>query len=720
MTERLLFYNDANGAGAIGVLGPDSFTTLHSYGPGGFATTWTHVAEIPGKGGKVLFYDADEGSAAVGHLTPDNFVTTHSYGSGSFGSWTHIVGATRDEHITALFYNSRTGAAALGFDPTVQSFPEGSFSTGWTAAVTGRRSQRVLFYNAETGAGALDFAPSTVVWGAGSFSTGWTDVAVGPSTNGQDALFFYNSVDQSGAVGLLGPDGFTTIRSWGPGTFGKWTLVAGTNAGWLFYNAHTGAAAIGTLRDGSFAINRTYPAGSFSTGWSHITHIDLTVLDMQGCCWPVSAGPGETIEFKTSTVAPSYEVTYQQYAARPTAEVGAAEIEASTELAAVNVAGPTSHPGALQSSAEQRPATGCESWPTSFKLTVPTTWNSGFYVARLIDSRGSKTHVPFVVQPTSAHRAPIALLANLSTWCAYNPWGGFSRYGVPHSDAWTFSYLRPEQGGFDPTRVDSGYHYNSKHLLRGELWAWNWLRDTGYSVDVHTDVDLHAGIDGLSDYAVVILANHPEYLSIQAMDALSAYLDSGGSLLYLGGNGLYDAVDISSDLRTLTTHGTAGVGRDHLFRKLGRPESSLLGVAFPWDAVGGDVGNNANSRVAYRVVDAQHRFFGGTGIAVNDEIGAEGWTIIEGSGSLRAGGASGWECDLSDTPAPDGDPMPVPAGLELLAVGTNPPPAASMVTYRHPGGGIVFSVGSMTFVGSLMVDPVLQKMMHNVLAECLT
>ncbi|MCX5613359.1 hypothetical protein OHB39_38490 [Streptomyces sp. NBC_00047] len=719
MGERLLFYNAATGAGSIGALAEDSFTTLHSYGPGGFAANWTHVAELPGKGGQLLFYDVNAGSAAVGHLTPDTFVTTQSYGAGAFSKWTHVVGAARGEHIAALFYNSDTGAGALGFDPTIHSYPEGSFNTGWTHIATGRRSRRVLFYNAKSGSAALDFDPTTAQWGSGAFSTHWTHVAVGPNFDGKDALIFYNAASQSGAVGVLGADGFTTVQSWAPGAFGAWTMVVGTDAGWLFYNTNTGSAAIGTLRDGAFTTTRGYPAGSFSTGWSHITHVDLAVFDMQGCCWPVSVRPGETIEFRASTGASSYEVTYQQYLARPADEVGAAEIEASAELSPVTVEGPATHAGQLQASADQKPEIGGEPWAPSFTLTVPETWSSGFYVAQLADSSGSRAFVPFVIQPAVGQRAPIALLANLSTWCAYNGWGGYSRYGVPHSDAWTFSYLRPRQGGFDPTHIDSDYHYNSKHLLRGELWAWSWLRDAGFDVDVHTDVDLHAGINELFDYPVVILANHPEYLSLQAMDTLTAYLDGGGSLLYLGGNGLYDAVDISSDFRTLTTHGTAGTGRNNLFRQLGRPESALLGVAFPWDPVGGDVGNNANSRVEYRVVDAQHRFFDGTGVADNDKIGAEGWTIIEGSGSLAFGGASGWECDRSDTPGPDGDPMPVPAGLEMLAVGTNPPPAADMVTYRHPGGGLVFSVGSMSFVGSLMVDPVLQKLMLNVLDECL-
>jgi hypothetical protein len=68
--------------------------------------------------------------------------------------------------------------------------------------------------------------------------------------------------------------------------------------------------------------------------------------------------------------------------------------------------------------------------------------------------------------------------------------------------------------------------------------------------------------------------------------------------------------------------------------------------------------------------------------------------------------------------------------VQLLARGTNPytlncdpyvnvPMAANMVYYTHPGGGFVFSVGSMTFGGSLVVDDKIQRILRNALDACL-
>ena len=46
-------------------------------------------------------------------------------------------------------------------------------------------------------------------------------------------------------------------------------------------------------------------------------------------------------------------------------------------------------------------------------------------------------------------------------------------------------------------------------------------------------------------------------------------------------------------------------------------------------------------------------------------------------------------------------PSTIPSNLILLAEGQNPNGGAHMTFYRHPGGGFVFSAGSITFGASL-------------------
>jgi hypothetical protein len=88
----------------------------------------------------------------------------------------------------------------------------------------------------------------------------------------------------------------------------------------------------------------------------------------------------------------------------------------------------------------------------------------------------------------------------------------------------------------------------------------------------------------------------------------------------------------------------------------------------------------------------------------------------------RNGAASGWEMDTSKQ-LPGHDPGAPPANVQVLAEGTNVGPtndySAQMTYYDTGAGGFVFSAGSLTFGGSLVVDANLQRIVRNVLDECL-
>ncbi|HEY6121914.1 MAG TPA: N,N-dimethylformamidase beta subunit family domain-containing protein, partial [Pyrinomonadaceae bacterium] len=168
--------------------------------------------------------------------------------------------------------------------------------------------------------------------------------------------------------------------------------------------------------------------------------------------------------------------------------------------------------------------------------------------------------------------------------------------------------------------------YHSRHLVRAELWVFNWLVENGYAVDVYTDLDFHDGIDELDSYKLIVLACHPEYWSLQMMAELKNYLSAGGRLMCLSANDLYDAVDISEGFQTVTVYGQYGQGRERLFQQpsVNQPEYQVLGIGFHWD--GDDSGNAISSRRPYKIVNSQHRFFSGTGLKTNDYWGYNGWS----------------------------------------------------------------------------------------------
>ena len=161
-----------------------------------------------------------------------------------------------------------------------------------------------------------------------------------------------------------------------------------------------------------------------------------------------------------------------------------------------------------------------------------------------------------------------------------------------------------------------------------------------------------------------------------------------------------------------------GPGRLALFRTRGRPELALLGVATERCSVEGS---------PFLVRAADHDLFAGTGVANGDVFGDSGLNTGFGNGK-----ASAWEVDTSRGPGATGsrppgcllNPEPVapsvlPDGLVVLATGSagRRRPGAEITYYDHPGGGFVFSAGSLTVGGSLVVDPVLSALMANVLSR---
>src|SRR5262249_22633008 len=147
------------------------------------------------------------------------------------------------------------------------------------------------------------------------------------------------------------------------------------------------------------------------------------------------------------------------------------------------------------------------------------------------------------------------------------------------------------------------FGFTSKHQLRGELWFHNWLADNSFVADAYTDLDLHHGIESLNVYSAILVSTHPEYWSRAMYDNLSSYLNGGGTLLYLGGNGMFDMVDISDDMTTMTVWGTV-YNRPRTFNWLGLP-AAAFGIGTPvsdnGDGTVQSIGNNFPERATYKV-----------------------------------------------------------------------------------------------------------------------
>jgi len=409
-------------------------------------------------------------------------------------------------------------------------------------------------------------------------------------------------------------------------------------------------------------------------------------------------------------------------------------------------------------------------WQESASLDVPADWPSGFYAAHVRNEAGEDL-IPFFVRPAR----PGSDVAFLVPTFTYQVYGSFQRPGRgaeirARAQEWGALLATPDQ---HPQYGLSTYNYHSDGSgvaittmrrpmldtrprqmslmdpapkgsgtgrIGSDSYVVQWLTALGVDHDVITDHDLdEEGAELLAPYRVVIAGQHPEYYSTAMLDGMESWLAGGGRLIYLGGNGFYwraarsataphalevrraeDGIRVWACDPGESYHAFTGE-YGGLWRRVGRPAHRLVGSGF--SAQGKHSGfpyrftaGIADPRVAFMV----------EGLADKAVDGA-----AFGTAGYMGGGAAGFELDSADVAR--GTPphaLVVAKGVVIHEdyywvnediLTTKHPRAredwscADIVFFETAAGGAVFSVGSMTYVGSLAADPVLGRLTANVL-----
>jgi hypothetical protein len=359
---------------------------------------------------------------------------------------------------------------------------------------------------------------------------------------------------------------------------------------------------------------------------------------------------------------------------------------------------------------------------------------SGLYYFHASTKGGSRFAFPWVVAPAKP-QASVAVLASDITWNAYSNFGGRSnyinadqlpptptvnsrldskRYIDPAHQSWgstdyaPLAFERPEpinDIALEEKITDPIEGRSACHVAPAEWRLHGWLDREGFAFDLWSETQLHRGLLDLNAYRVLILNAHPEYWTRRMYDRVKKWVfDKGGRLMYLGGNGLNCEVELLDDDTMIAHNGAisslwpSGIGAESRFARRHESEANLLGVVFtPAGMMTG---------APYRVLNASHWAFAGTGLKNGDVFGRK--TL-----HMRCpGGASGHETDKVSPNSP--------ANLQFLAKGLNPDNGgAEMVCFETPGGGAVFSTGSICYPSALPVDEGVAKITANVLRKFL-
>jgi len=330
---------------------------------------------------------------------------------------------------------------------------------------------------------------------------------------------------------------------------------------------------------------------------------------IEGYAWTTSVAAGDTISFSVSTAQPTYGI--QIYRMGWYGGAGSRLIKTISNL-----------PGIHQPIPTPDPTTGLieAKWQSTYTLKTQNTWTSGVYLAQLIAANGSNNYIIFVVrQDTQA--ADIVYQIPVTTYQAYNNWGGKSLYGYNSTDgigAYKVSFDRPYAG-------DEG----AGSFFEGDYTMIRFLESKGYNVTYVTSVDTQTNPNLMKNRKVFLSNYHDEYWAAPMRDHLINFINQGKHAAFFGANNIYWQIRFENS--------TSGVANRVIicYRKasldpmsqthpslttvrwreapVNKPENALLGLMF-------ESAMNWPHAADWVVTNANHWIYNGTGLHNGDTI----------------------------------------------------------------------------------------------------
>ena len=359
-------------------------------------------------------------------------------------------------------------------------------------------------------------------------------------------------------------------------------------------------------------------------------------------------------------------------------------------------------------------------WTDPLTITIPlsadpTVAMSGVYLARLQTARGKASYAIFVVRD-DARTGKFLFQTSVTTYAAYNSWGGYSYYkgppNDPNSTTFAASFNRPYNNvtaSLGPIRTLKG----AGDFLEWELHAVRFLERNGYDVLYSTNIDTHRHPQRLRQFRAFLSVGHDEYWTREIYDAVEGARNAGVNLAFLGANNAYWGTRLEPDARgnpdrrvvsykyyTNLDPLAGGPYATSLWRDppLNRPEAALIGVQYDYNTVDLDmVVHDCSSWVC------------------------SGTNLVPGS---RLPGLLGYEVDRV-APSSPGNVSVIMRSPYVVNGETR---YANLTYYTHPSGAGVFATGSMQWNWGLDSWPPYpdrantnaQTIMRNVLNRFLT
>ena len=249
---------------------------------------------------------------------------------------------------------------------------------------------------------------------------------------------------------------------------------------------------------------------------------------IEGYADQIAVTSGQPFRLYVSTIAPEFTAT--AYRIGYYHGVGARQVWKSPELT-----------GRVQTPPQFAPGVNTVSTRWEPSATVDTTgWPEGSYLVRL-DAVGAAAgtvkgarFVPVTVRSPSTE-GRVVLVNAVTTWQAYNTYGGYDLYKGPDGRYGLRSRIVSFDRPYDTTGADRFQNYEQSAIQFAEKTA----ASHGFQLAYVTDAELNDDPGLFKGARAVITLGHDEYWSAQMRATLTQARDAGTNIAFLGANAIF-------------------------------------------------------------------------------------------------------------------------------------------------------------------------------------
>jgi hypothetical protein len=253
------------------------------------------------------------------------------------------------------------------------------------------------------------------------------------------------------------------------------------------------------------------------------------------------------------------------------------------------------------------------------------------YLAKLSASNGDKSFIIFVVR-NDGGTEPILFQTSVTTYQAYNAWGGVSLY-TNNTNGTAYKYAHATKVSFDRP-YDPLDGNGAGHFFLYEYPFIRWAESQGYNVSYITDVDTATNVNPLTNHRVYLSVGHDEYWSHSMRDNVTNAIAHGVNAAFFSANTSYWQIRFEPNAAGAPNRvevgykdfatSTSAPGPDPMWNvnnsavttnwrsdPVNLPENSFIGVMYQ---------DQVNKDYAYVVQNASNWVYAGTGFTNGTSI----------------------------------------------------------------------------------------------------